>query len=878
MTQLAVSPWTGSVHRSVLPNGLTILVAPDPLAPGVAIVTHVRAGFFDEPDRWVGISHVLEHMFFKGTATLPPGEVARATKSAGGYLNAHTSYDHTAYFVVVPPAQFERALAIQCEAYRHAALAPDELARELQVIIEEAKRKLDSAGAVAQETLHEVLFDSHRIRRWRIGTAEQLERYRAEDVRAYYESRYTPAATIVSIAGQVDAESVVKAVQGHYDDWAPAMRDIEAPPEERSAIGVRARTLRGDVEMSDLVLGWRGVPPTDDDAILLDLAAGVLAAGRGSWLYQSLRESGIATGVGAYHYGAGDVGVFAIGAEVAPERLSPALAEIAAGLARLRDDGPTAPELDRARALLQERFARRMETMEGRALTLASAEALAGIDFIDRQHELLERATIDSVRAAAVRHLRTEAMGAVVFHPADRGEDLSDEEVRVTFAAALPSRPLAPSGKGGHAEHPLSPRLPSGRPVQLLPTHLALPGADLIVQHRPGVPHVALGCYWPRTEFDAPEQAGLGALAMRSAVRGGAGMTALELAVAFERLGGVLSPTVSADLSGFSITVGAAGFEPAGRLLEYLIREPAFEDDEVSAELALLREDSAQLRDDMYRQPMQLAFGARFGDAAYGLPPLGTPATLANLGAHAAGQWYRAMTAAGRPLVVAVGDLDPDQALGWMSTLFGGWPSREATPDVFSRSPLPLGDGSRVELRDKQQTALAMVFAGPRRNDSDRYAAEVWAGIASGLGGRLFERLRDERSLAYTVQASSVQHRRAGAFVTYIATSPAREDEARDQMLAELRRFGTEGVTREELERASSYLAGLARLRRQTAAAVAGEIVEVWLLGEGLHELENPGAPYHLVTADAVQRVAADAFVHGSHSEGVVRGEGVPRE
>ena len=113
--------WSAGVAREVLPNGLTLLVQRDDSAPVVAVVTHVKAGFFDEPDRWVGISHVLEHMFFKGTARRGVGAVARETKAAGGYLNASTSYDHTAYFTVLPAAA-------TCRRARHPERRPPELA------------------------------------------------------------------------------------------------------------------------------------------------------------------------------------------------------------------------------------------------------------------------------------------------------------------------------------------------------------------------------------------------------------------------------------------------------------------------------------------------------------------------------------------------------------------------------------------------------------------------------------------------------------------------------------------------------------------------------------------------------------------------------
>ena len=186
------------MRRQVLPNSLTLLVQREPAAPVVAVVTHVRAGYFDEPDEWAGIAHVLEHMYFKGTARRGPGEIARETQRVGGYINAGTIYDKTVYYTVLPSARggLERALDVQADALMHAALAPDELRRELEVIIQEAKRKLDSPGPVTTETLYALLFRTHRMRRWRIGTEDGLRQLTHDDVRAYYESRYTPDRTI----------------------------------------------------------------------------------------------------------------------------------------------------------------------------------------------------------------------------------------------------------------------------------------------------------------------------------------------------------------------------------------------------------------------------------------------------------------------------------------------------------------------------------------------------------------------------------------------------------------------------------------------------------------------------------------------------------
>src|SRR5215210_239059 len=177
---------TGDVHRIILPNGLTVLVRRDSTAPVVAIVTYVKAGYFDETDDVLGIAHVLEHMFFKGTERRGVGEIAKETKASGGYLNAHTIYDHTSYYAVLPASGFAAGLDVQADAYANSVIDAAELAKELEVIIQEAKRKLDNPSAVTVETLYALLHDRHRMRRWRIGREPGLRALSRDHVVGFY--------------------------------------------------------------------------------------------------------------------------------------------------------------------------------------------------------------------------------------------------------------------------------------------------------------------------------------------------------------------------------------------------------------------------------------------------------------------------------------------------------------------------------------------------------------------------------------------------------------------------------------------------------------------------------------------------------------------
>src|SRR3954468_22591234 len=203
----AIEP--ASVVRTRLPNGLTVLIRRDGSAPVVAIVTYVSAGYFDETDDVVGIAHVLEHMYFKGTPTRGVGEIAKETKAVGGYLNAATIYDHTSYYTVLPASGFEQGLDVQADAYARSLIDAGELARELEVIIQEAKRKLDNPPAVATETLYELLHDKHRIRRWRIGREAGLRTLTRDAVAGFYRNFYHPGNTVLSIVGDVDPETAL---------------------------------------------------------------------------------------------------------------------------------------------------------------------------------------------------------------------------------------------------------------------------------------------------------------------------------------------------------------------------------------------------------------------------------------------------------------------------------------------------------------------------------------------------------------------------------------------------------------------------------------------------------------------------------------------
>src|SRR3954452_10952413 len=216
VSDLSVALDPATVRRTTLDNGMRVLVRRDASAPVVAIVTYVSAGYFDETDDVVGIAHVLEHMYFKGTPTRGVGEIARQTKAVGAYRNAATIYAHTSYYTVLPASSFAAGLDVQFDAYANSLIDAGELTRELEVIIQEAKRKEDNPGAVATETLFELLHDRHRIRRWRIGREAGLRALTRDAMVGFYRNFYHPGNTVLSIVGDVDPDEALAEVRRAY--------------------------------------------------------------------------------------------------------------------------------------------------------------------------------------------------------------------------------------------------------------------------------------------------------------------------------------------------------------------------------------------------------------------------------------------------------------------------------------------------------------------------------------------------------------------------------------------------------------------------------------------------------------------------------------
>ena len=862
------------VTRTVLPNGLTVLVHEDHGAPVTAIVTWVNAGYFDEPDDDVGISHVLEHMYFKGTPTRGVGEIARETKASGGYLNAHTIYDHTSYETVLPSSGFVRGLEIQADAYANSLIDAGELARELEVIIQEAKRKLDTPAAVAMESLYALLHDHHRFRRWRIGEEAALRALTRDRMLGFYRNYYRPRNTILVVVGDVTADEALTHVTRLYGQLPDEQPLRDQGPVEGSLPGFRFRELAGDVTQAQVAFAWRTPGPHHRDTPALDIAGALLADGRGARLYRGVRERELASQVLAMNYTPRDTGVFVVRAEGNAGRAAQAAEAIWANLMALREQPPSAFEIERVQRLFEARWLRRQETMEGRADFLAEWEGLGGweksLEYFDAVMSLDPLVVHDAMR----RHLDPQQASLLIYRP--RANPVFDRS-----AAEVRSRLDGSAGSGYVVEptlepprHPSPPRRPPvtlERRIGVVSVFRSASGLPILVRRRTGAPLVHLGVYAHGGAAAEPaDLAGIGTLMMRASVKGTRHRDADAIAGESEMLGGSIGTNVTPDGSGWTLSVPLPRYRDAINLLQDVVQHPRFEEPAVDTERTIALSQLAQLRDDMLRYPVRLATEAAFAAHPYARSLLGSDESLRAVTGESVREWHRRAVLSSAAVAAVVGDADEAEMAQAMADALG-----EIVLVPAVQPPMPSWPGSvarRVEHRDKAQTALAIAFPAPARRDPARFTVSVLAGIASGLGGRFFEELREKRSLAYTVQAWAAERVSAGMFAAYIAMDPAREDEARAALLAECGKLREEPVRSEELARAARYAIGSHAIALQSGAAVLGELLDAWLFGEGLEELDQFEARVSAVTAADIQGYAAVALDPDRRGEGIVRG------
>lgn len=400
--------------RYTLPNGLRVLLKPDPAWPVVSAHAWVRVGSVDEKPAEAGISHVLEHMVFKGTTHHRAAEISRWVESLGGAINAETAKEYTHYYVDVPSAGARKAIHLLAELLCRASLDPAEWQRERPVILEEIKRRNDDPDAVLWDLLNESIFQSPPWRRSVIGTPATVASVSAEALRQFYGKYYTASLSVLVVAGAFDVQDMrgwIRQEFGPMPSGAPPRPRLLEP--DRGDL--RQIRLRKPVRQSYVAVGFPTPPASHADHEALDLIATILGDGRGARLVRELREEKkLVWSISAANMTHDGPGVFGIFAECDPRKRNAFMAALEKLLRALRRSPPTDREIERAKNLTQTAWLQGLESSHSQAATLGLFAVENHLDRLERYLPHVLSLKRRSLEAVIDRYFRLPLGSAVV--------------------------------------------------------------------------------------------------------------------------------------------------------------------------------------------------------------------------------------------------------------------------------------------------------------------------------------------------------------------------------------------------------------------------------------------------------------------------------
>ncbi|HXR07391.1 MAG TPA: insulinase family protein, partial [Candidatus Acidoferrum sp.] len=403
-----IPPAPPGVRLHTLHNGLVVIIGEDHSAPVVSVQAWCHTGSMMEA-KWLGagLSHVLEHMLFKGTTSRPGSRIDQEVQDAGGYMNAYTSFDRTVFHINVPNTGTKVAVDILCDIMQNASLPDAELARELDVIRREMDMNRDDPGRRSGQRLFESAYTRHPCRFTVIGYPEIFNQLKPDDIRAYYRERYVPNNIFLVAVGDLNREEVLAQIQQAFVNTnARAIAPVFLPSEPRQT-APREVIEEAPIELAHFHFAWHIPDLRHPDMPALDILAALLGHGRSSRLFREVREKkGLVTAADAWTYTPGDQGLFGMSAVVDASKFIPARDALLAEIQRVQSRPVPAAELAKVVKQFIAGALSVRKTMQGQAQDLAGNWLAANdLNFSERYLAAIKRVTPAALRRVACQYL-----------------------------------------------------------------------------------------------------------------------------------------------------------------------------------------------------------------------------------------------------------------------------------------------------------------------------------------------------------------------------------------------------------------------------------------------------------------------------------------
>lgn len=801
-----------------LKNGLTVYIIRDSRFPLVCTRLFVGTGSANETAEQAGISHVLEHMVFKGTEKRPKGQVARDVESLGGYLNAATSFDKTWFITDMPAKHWKTGMDVVKDMAFHPSLDPAELEAEKDVIVSELKGGDDTPTRRLFEDL-QVAGLAHTVYgRPIIGFEKTIRAVTADDLRAYIRTWYQPQNMMLLVAGDIDP----KAVLAHAEELFGDLKNDTILPEpapvqlEGAAGGPRVEVTYGPWNKVYLGIALPAPALGDQRSIDLDVLAYALGGDGTSQFYRKYRyEKQLVDSISVGNMSLNRAGLFYMVAQLDADKVEPFWQEFTRDLAAL-DAGKITPDvIERARFNYEDGMDRASETLDG----LTSWKATVQFELGGPRGEANVRHALAAVDSARLR----QAQDLWLRPDQVRVRVLAPEKAKLPDLDAILQRnwpaPAVERQKAAAAAEKVGKReivdLGQGRTVILQPDRT--------------IPYVSLEILRPGgNALLKPADQGLAQLTAAT-LTDGCGTRDLD---AMERFVAERAASLSASAGVQSFTVSLTG--PARFNADYfallgdLLHKPTFAEKDVRRQADTLKAALVRRQDNPMSFMGSKINGFLFpGGQPYGFDGLGTAENQDRFGPGDVQAFWKQQNA--QPWILSVaGDFDREKVLAFARSL--PVPTAPAVdvpqPTWGADKRLPLS------LPGRQQAHLLLAFHAVPLDHPDAPALMLLESVLSGQSGLLFNKLRDEQGLGYTVTAFYRSLPEAGFMAFYIGTTPRNLDVARQGFSGIIKDIKTDLLPAELLAKGLNRMEGSYYRGRQSLGARADEAASERLLGQ----------------------------------------------
>lgn len=810
-------------------NGLTVLIQPNHAHPVISVQFWVRTGSEHE-GAWLGagISHLAEHMVFKGTQKFSCTELAEAVQSVGGHWNAYTSTNRTVFYIDGPSDSWRSFVDFLTQLVFHPTFPEEEFDREKEVIRREMAMYRDDPQDAAWNALIGTLYRRSPRRLPVLGEVAQFNRLSLRDLKRYHALRYVPNNVFVSVAGDIDPDEMIAYVEEKVSDLQPGEVNLPILPKEPKQWGARLYRTEFAQPTSTLMLAWRMPDANHPDAPVLTVLAHILGAGRTAWLYERFHDDeGLVHDISASLIPAqGEEGAFVIEADVERSRREQCRDALLNYLEHLPSD-QWERALKRTRRQLEVARLKQLHTASGRAQTLGVSWFLAGNVNVQKEwRAALERVSAEDLNRAVKTYLRRDCLC----------------EVSVDPLGSNPSQESVASAETVDAMQTLT--LENGLRIVLRPNKL-LPEVYACIAFEAGAP------------TETAERAGVNALMAECLMKGTTTRTAAELASALEDLGGDIHAEVGNNTLMVKAHCLSSDLAVALDVLADVCMNPTFPEEQVN------RERDAMLADvlDSLEDPSALAFRELkrqcYGEVSYGNSTEGSPESIPNLTRKLLAEQKERILCAENAAVCLVGDFDCSEAESLIRRTLGAMPRGKRVCSAVTPAQRA---ADRVLTRNKEQAVIVAALPGVNVYSAEYRAVLLLNEWCRDMAGPFFSEIREKRGLAYYAASTALFGVDAGNFCLYLGTSPEQSDAARSALEETMQKLYEVGMPEETLERVRAAALSAHAMSMQSPGRLCVAIAVDTVLGLPVDGIDRVGDQIRSVSAEDISRLMKRIF------------------